>query len=413
MARPATRITAKKAPDDLTFVWEGTDKRGRRVKGELRGLNEGAVRNDLRRQGITPLKLRKKSKPLFGGGGSITSRDMMLFTRQLCTMLGAGVPVVQSLDLVGNGSRNPKLREMVLAIKNDVESGTGLAVSLAKFPLYFDDLYVNLVQAGEEAGVLETLLNKIAIYQEKTETLKAKIKKALFYPAIVMLVAVLVTVFILLFVIPQFESLFRGFGADLPAFTKLVIEISRFVQDWWWLLLGSVAGVIGSLLYTYKRSRPMQKSIDRIALQVPIIGSVVRLGANARFARTLSTMFGSGVPLIEAMRSVAGATGNVVFEEAVMDMREAVATGQQLNFAMRQSTLFPDMVVQMVAIGEESGSLSDMLAKVADFYEEELDNTVSKLTTLIEPLVMAILAVIVGSLVIAMYLPIFKLGSVV
>lgn len=413
MARPATRITAKKAPDDLTFVWEGTDKRGRRVKGELRGLNEGAVRNDLRRQGITPLKLRKKSKPLLGGGGSITSRDMMLFTRQLCTMLGAGVPVVQSLDLVGNGSRNPKLREMVLAIKNDVESGTGLAVSLAKFPLYFDDLYVNLVQAGEEAGVLETLLNKIAIYQEKTETLKAKIKKALFYPAIVMLVAVLVTVFILLFVIPQFESLFRGFGADLPAFTKLVIEISRFVQDWWWLLLGSVAGVIGSLLYTYKRSRPMQKSIDRIALQVPIIGSVVRLGANARFARTLSTMFGSGVPLIEAMRSVAGATGNVVFEEAVMDMREAVATGQQLNFAMRQSTLFPDMVVQMVAIGEESGSLSDMLAKVADFYEEELDNTVSKLTTLIEPLVMAILAVIVGSLVIAMYLPIFKLGSVV
>ncbi|TCO80189.1 type IV pilus assembly protein PilC [Plasticicumulans lactativorans] len=413
MARPATRITAKKAPDDLTFVWEGTDKRGRRVKGELRGLNEGAVRNDLRRQGITPLKLRKKSKPLLGGGGSITSRDMMLFTRQLCTMLGAGVPVVQSLDLVGNGSRNPKLREMVLAIKNDVESGTGLAVSLAKFPLYFDDLYVNLVQAGEEAGVLETLLNKIAIYQEKTETLKAKIKKALFYPAIVMLVAVLVTVFILLFVIPQFESLFRGFGADLPAFTKLVIEISRFMQDWWWLLLGSVAGVIGSLLYTYKRSRPMQKSIDRIALQVPIIGSVVRLGANARFARTLSTMFGSGVPLIEAMRSVAGATGNVVFEEAVMDMREAVATGQQLNFAMRQSTLFPDMVVQMVAIGEESGSLSDMLAKVADFYEEELDNTVSKLTTLIEPLVMAILAVIVGSLVIAMYLPIFKLGSVV
>ncbi len=407
------RRTAAKATEEPLFQWEGTDKRGARVKGELRGPNPNLIKAELRRQGIVPVKVRKKAKPLLDLGGSIVSKDIMLFTRQMHTMLNSGIPVVQALGMVAQGARKPKLREMILAIKSEVEGGVTFAEALSRHPLYFDELYVNLVAAGEEAGVLETLLGKIAVYKEKSEAIKAKVKKALIYPAVVLVVAFIVTAFILIFVIPQFESLFAGFGADLPAFTLFVVWLSKIFQDWWWAIFGLIIGAGVVFAQAKKRSRKFQRFLDRVSLKVPLFGKMLAISANARFARTLSTMFGGGVPLVDAMGSVAGATGNYVYERAVLDMREAVSTGQQLNFAMRQAGLFPDMVIQMVAIGEEAGSLSDMLAKVAEFYEEELDSTVGALTTLIEPLVMCVLAVLVGGLVIAMYLPIFKLGSVV
>lgn len=404
----------KRAKDeDIVFRWEGTDRRGVRVRGELRGANPNLVRAELRRQGINPLRLKKKPKPLLSLGGSIQPKDIMLFTRQLCTMLGSGIAIVQALDMVGKSNKKPKMQQLVRDIRLDVEGGTSFADALAKHPLYFNHLYVSLVRAGEEAGVLEALLNKIALYLEKAESIKAKIKKALLYPAIVLLVAIVATAFIMIFVIPTFENLFRDFGADLPAFTRLIINISHFFQNYWWLMLAVAVGTVVAFREARKRSPPFRQTIDRLSLKVPIFGPIFSLAANARFARTLSTMFAGGVPLVEAMTSVAGATGNYVYEQAVLEMRDAVSTGQQLNFAMRQTALFPDMVVQMVAIGEEAGSLSDMLAKVADFYEEELDNTISALTTLIEPLVMCVLAVIVGSLIVAMYLPIFKLGAVI
>lgn len=408
-----TSLAKKKPVDDITFVWEGIDKRNVRVKGEIRGTAPNLVKVELRRQGINPLRVKKKPKPLITLGNTIKPKDIMLFTRQLCTMLHAGIAVVQALDMVGHSSKKPKLKDMILSIKADVEGGNTFAKALAKHHLYFDDLYCNLVNAGEEAGVLETLLGKIAIYLEKTEAIKAKIKKALLYPAIVMVVAFGVTTFIMIFVIPTFESLFKSFGADLPAFTRLIISISQFFQAWWWAIFGAIGGAIYAFIDGRKRSRAFNHLIDRWALKIPLFGYMISLSANARFARTLSTMFSGGVPLVDAMTSVAGATGNYVFEQAVLEMRDSVSIGQQLNFAMRQTTLFPDMVIQMVAIGEEAGSLGDMLAKVADFYEEELDNTVAAMTTLIEPLVMCILAVIVGSLVIAMYLPIFKLGAAI
>lgn len=409
-----SKAVAKKLPvEEPLFLWEGTDKRGVRVKGELRSPNPNLLKADLRRQGVTPLRVKKKPKPLLSLGDKITSKDIMLFTRQVCTMLNSGIPVVQAIEMVGQGAKKPKLREMILSIKSDVQGGTPLADALAKHPLYFDNLYCNLVHAGEEAGVLEILLNKIAIYQEKTESLKAKVKKAMIYPAVVLLVAFVATAFIMIFVIPQFESLFQGFGADLPAFTRLVVTISQIFQEWWWAIFGGLALTGYGYLEGRKRSRKFRELNDRIALKLPLFGNIVSLSANARFARTLATMFGGGVPLVDAMKSVAGATGNIVYERAVLEMRDAVSTGQQLNFSMRQTSLFPDMVVQLVSIGEEAGSLSEMLTKVADFYEEELDATISSLTTLIEPLVMVILAVLVGGLVIAMYLPIFKLGAVV
>lgn len=406
---------AKKQPtdDDLVFLWEGTDKRGIRVKGELRGPNPNLVRAELRRQGINPLRVKKKPKPLFTAGGNIVPKDIMLFTRQLCTMLASGIAIVQALDMLAKSAKKPKLQKLIQEIKLDVEGGSSFGDALAKHPLYFNDLYVSLVRAGEEAGVLEVLLNKIAIYLEKAESIKAKVKKALLYPAIVILVGIVVTAFIMIFVIPTFESLFRDFGADLPAFTRLIINISHTFQDYWWLMLGIVGGGIYAFIQARKRIPAFRQMVDRYALKLPIFGSIFSLSANARFARTLSTMFAGGVPLVDAMTSVAGATGNYVYERAVLEMRDAVATGQQLNFAMRQTTLFPDMVIQMVAIGEEAGSLSEMLAKVADFYEEELDTTISAITTLIEPLVMAILGVLVGGLIVAMYLPIFKLGAAI
>ncbi|MBK8751217.1 MAG: type II secretion system F family protein [Candidatus Competibacteraceae bacterium] len=413
MAKQPTLAKAKKREEEPTFKWEGTDKRGNRIKGELRGANQALIKAELRRQGILPLRVNKKSKPLFTFGDSIVPKDIMFFTRQLCTMLSSGIAVVQALDMVGNSNKKPKVKELILDVKAEVESGTSFSQALAKHHLYFNDLYCSLVHAGEEAGVLEVLLDKIATYLEKSEALKAKVKKALTYPAIVLVFAFVVTAILLIFVIPTFEDLFKGFGAELPALTKFVIELSKVFQEYWYLILGLPVALVVGFLEARKRSRAFYQLLDRWVLQIPLIGDLVATSANARFARTLSTLFNGGVPLVDALVSVSGATGNYVYEKAVLDMRDAVSIGQQLNFAMRQSSLFPDMVVQMVAIGEEAGSLGDMLAKVADFYEAEVDDKVDRLTTMIEPLLMAFLAGVVGTLVIAMYLPIFKLAAAV
>ncbi|MGQ9660495.1 MAG: type II secretion system F family protein [Thermochromatium sp.] len=403
-----------KGEEARVFIWEGTDRRGTRIKGESRAANIDMLRADLRRQGVNLIKVKTKPKPLFGGGKKkITAQDLAVFTRQLATMMAAGVPLVQAFDIVGRGHENPKMQDLILAIKQDIESGTAMSVALAKYPLYFDDLMCNLVAAGEQAGVLEVLLDKIATYKEKTESIKGKIKKALFYPAAVIVVAIVVTVVILLFVIPQFKELFTSFGADLPAFTLMVIGLSDSIREWWWAFLG----VLGMLTYVissaFKRSRRFREMVDRASLKIPVIGPILNKAAIARFARTLSTMFAAGVPLVEALQSVAGATGNVVYQDAVLKMREDVATGQSLQLAMRQRELFPHMVVQMTAIGEESGALDELLGKVADFYEEQVDNAVDALSSLLEPMIMVVIGGLVGSLVVAMYLPIFKLASVV
>jgi type IV pilus assembly protein PilC len=394
------------------FTWEGTDRTGKKLKGKTVAVSEAAVRTELRRQGVVPTRVRKQSM-LFRKQGRVTAADISIFARQMATMMTAGIPLVQSFDIIGAGHENPAMQKLILAIKSDVEGGTSLANALGKHPLHFDDLFVNLVSAGEQAGALETLLDKIATYKEKTEAIKKKIKKALFYPAAVVVVALVVTTILLLYVIPEFESLFRGFGADLPAFTRFVIDISKFVQSTGWLiLLVGVGGVIG-FLQAKKRNRGVQHFVDRAMLKIPIIGSILNKSAIARYARTLSTTFAAGVPLVEALDSVAGACGNIVYETAVLRMRDEVATGQRLQRAMENTNLFPNMVNQMIAVGEESGSLDAMSSKVADFYEEEVDNAVDSMSSLLEPLIMAILGVLVGGLVIAMYLPIFKMGSVV
>ena len=394
------------------FVWEGTDKKGKRIKGKMLAVSEAAVKADLRRQGVLAKKVRKEVQ-LFKSGKKINSEDIALFARQLATMLQAGIPMVQCFDIIGNGHDKPSMQKLVLAVKSDVEAGTSLHEALAKHPLYFDDLFVNLVEAGEHAGALETLLDKVATYKEKTEALKKKIKKALFYPAAVLGVAIIVSVILLIFVIPQFESLFKGFGADLPAFTQMVINLSKFVQDQgWWMMILIGAGVY-AFLYFKKRSRPMRRALDRMLLKAPVIGPIMVKASIARYSRTLSTMFAAGVPLVEALTSVAGATGNIVYEEATLRIRDEVSTGQRLQRSMEATGLFPNMVIQMIAVGEESGSLDQMAAKVADFYEADVDAAVDAMSSLLEPLIMAILGVLVGGLVIAMYLPIFKLGAVV
>ena len=397
-----------------TFAWEGTDRTGKRVKGEMPGASDALVKASLRRQGVSPLKVRKKQKSIFGGGKKkITTKDIAVFARQLATMMTAGVPLVQAFEIVGRGHENPSMQELILAVKSDVESGNALATALGKHPLYFDDLFCNLVHAGEQAGVLETLLNKIATYKEKTEALKGKIKKAMFYPTAVMVVAFIITAILLIFVIPQFQTVFSAFGGDLPAFTLLVIGISEIFQAYWWAIFGGLGAAVYFFIYFKKRSAALNRALDRFILKVPVIGAIMRKAAIARYCRTLATMFAAGVPLVEAMESVAGATGNVVYGDAILVMRDEIATGQQLQASMRQTELFPNMVVQMVAIGEESGSLDDMLSKVADFFEEEVDNAVDALSSLLEPLIMAVLGVLIGGLVIAMYLPIFKMGAVV
>jgi type IV pilus assembly protein PilC len=396
------------------FIWEGTDKKGNRVKGESFAATDALLKADLRRQGINPLKVRKKPKPLFGGGKKkITGQDISVFARQLATMMAAGVPLVQSFEIVGRGHENPTMSELILAIKSDVEGGTNLADALGKHPLHFDDLFVNLVRAGEQSGALETLLDKIATYKEKTEALKAKVKKALFYPTAVIIVAFIVSAILLIFVVPQFQELFQGFGADLPAFTQFVINLSDFFQGYWWAIFGGIGLAVYAYIAAYKRSPKMRRGVDIFMLKIPVVGDLVRKSAIARFARTLATMFAAGVPLVEAMDSVAGATGNALYSEAVLKMRDDAATGTQLQQSMKTTGVWPNMVVQMVAIGEESGSLDSMLGKVADFYEDEVDNLVDGLRSLLEPLIMAVLGVVVGGLVVAMYLPIFKMGAVV
>ena len=394
------------------FSWEGTDRAGKKVKGKVVASNEAAVRNELRRQGVVPSKVRKQST-LFQSKGKVTAADIAVFSRQLATMMTAGIPMVQSFDIVGAGHDNPAMQKLILDIKADVENGTALANALEKHPLHFDDLFVNLVAAGEQAGALETLLDKIATYKEKTEAIKKKVKKALFYPAAVMVVAFVVTAILLIFVIPEFETLFQGFGADLPAFTRFVIDISNFVRSDGWIIAAAAGGAVWAFLAAKKRSRPFRHFLDRVVLKVPIIGPILNKSAIARYSRTLATTFAAGVPLVEALESVAGATGNVVYETAVLSMRDEVATGQRLQRAMENTDLFPNMVNQMVAVGEESGSLDEMSSKVADFYEEEVDNAVDAMSSLLEPLIMAVLGVLVGGLVIAMYLPIFKMGAVV
>jgi len=397
----------------VPFIWEGTDRKGQKVKGKAMAADEASVRADLRRQGVVPIRIRKQSKGLFSGSGKITPADIAIFMRQLATMLAAGIPLVQSFEIVGNGHENAAMQKLILAIKADVEGGTALAEALAKHPLYFDDLVINLVEAGEQAGALETLLDKIATYKEKTEALKKKIKKALTYPAAVLVVAFIVTTILLIFVIPAFEDLFQGFGADLPTFTRMVIDLSVFVREKGFFIATIIGIAVGSFFYFKKRSRSMRHFLDRMSLKIPVIGPILQKASIARYARTLSTMFAAGVPLVEALESVAGATGNIVYEVGVLQMRDEVATGQRLQQAMENTDLFPNMVIQMIAVGEESGSLDEMSSKVADFYEEDVDNAVDNLSSLLEPMIMAILGVLVGGLVVAMYLPIFKMGSVI
>jgi type IV pilus assembly protein PilC len=404
----AETLAAKQFP----FTWEAKDIRGTRIRGKTMATNEAAVRASLRRQGLVPTRIRKKST-LFQTRQKITTEDIAIFSRQLATMMAAGIPLVQAFDIVGSGHENQSMQKLIMSIKTEIEGGATLAESLAKHPLYFDDLFVNLVAAGEQSGALETLLEKIATYKEKTEAIKKKIKKALTYPAAVVSVAVIVTAILLIYVIPTFESLFSSFGADLPAFTRAVVDLSVFVRTKGWLLLIVGIGAIFALVYFKKRSRKFAHFLDRLLLKLPLIGEILKKAAIARYARTLSTMFAAGVPLVEALESVAGATGNIVYQEGVLDIREEVSTGQRLARSMEMTELFPNMVVQMVAVGEESGSLDEMAAKVADFYEAEVDAAVDNLSSLLEPAIMAILGILVGGLVVAMYLPIFKLGAVI
>ena len=404
---------AAKAPSISTFAWEGTDKKGAKIKGEINGQNPALVKAQLRKQGINPLKVKKKPKPLFSPGKKIKPMDIALFTRQMATMMKAGVPLLQSFDIIGEGFDNPNMRTLINDVKQEVAAGNSFAASLRTRPQYFDDLYCNLVDAGEQSGALEMLLDRVATYKEKTEALKAKIKKAMTYPVAVIIVAVIVTAILLIKVVPTFQGVFAGFGAELPAFTMMVINMSEFLQAWWFLILAAFFGAAFVIKTTHRKSEKFRDATDKLKLKLPIIGSILFKATVARFGRTLATTFSAGVPLVEALDSVAGATGNVVFRTAVNRIKQDVSSGMQLNFAMRNTGIFPALAVQMAAIGEESGSLDAMLDKVATYYEAEVDNAVDNLTTLLEPLIMSVLGILVGGLIIAMYLPIFSLGGVV
>ncbi|NOY62369.1 MAG: type II secretion system F family protein [Gammaproteobacteria bacterium] len=407
-------MAAKKEPKESTYAWEGTNKRGSRLKGQLQGRSPALIKAELRRQGINPLKVKKiAAASLFSRSKKVTTKDIAIFARQLATMLGAGVPLVQSFDIVGRGHENPAMQKLIFSIKADVEGGSSLAEALKRHPQQFDELFCNLVFAGEQAGILESLLSKIALYKEKVEAIKGKIRKAMFYPTAIVAVSFIVTSILLIFVVPQFESLFKGFGADLPAMTRFVIDLSEFFQAWWWAILGGIGAVIVLTAQAKKRSRKVARGMDSMLLKLPIIGDILTKAIIARFARTLSTMFAAGVPLVEAMATVAGTAGNILYAEAIINMRDEVSTGTTLQQSMRHTGMFPNMVVQMIAIGEESGSLDAMLGKVADFYEEEVDNMVDGLSSLLEPVIMAFLGIIIGGLVVAMYLPIFQMGQVV
>ncbi|KFX68508.1 type II secretion system protein F [Pseudomonas taeanensis MS-3] len=404
---------AAKALKTSVFSWEGKDKKGVVVKGELNGQNPALVKAQLRKQGINPTKVRKKSTSLFSAGKKIKPMDIALFTRQMATMMKAGVPLLQSFDIIGEGFDNPNMRKLVDEVKQEVAAGNSFAASLRKKPQYFDELYCNLVDSGEQAGALESLLDRIATYKEKTESLKAKIKKAMNYPIAVVVVAIIVSAILLIKVVPQFESVFANFGAELPAFTQMVIGISQALQKWWLVIIIGLFAAAFVLKEAHRRSQKFRDWGDRTILKMPIMGDILYKSAVARFARTLATTFAAGVPLVDALDSVAGATGNVVFKNATNKVKADVSTGMQLNFSMRTTGTFPSMAIQMTAIGEESGSLDEMLDKVASYYEEEVDNMVDGLTSLMEPLIMSVLGVLVGGLIIAMYLPIFQLGAVV
>ncbi|SIQ57959.1 type II secretion system F family protein [Aquipseudomonas alcaligenes] len=404
---------AEKAIKTSTFAWEGTDRRGSKMKGELSGLNPALVKAQLRKQGINPTKVRKKSSLSIGTGKKIKPMDIAIFTRQMATMMKAGVPLLTSFDIISEGFENPNMRKLVEGLKVDVAAGNSFASVLRKRPLYFDDLYCNLVESGEQSGALETLLDRVATYKEKTEALKSKIKKAMNYPIAVVVVAIIVSAILLIKVVPQFQSVFDSFGAELPAFTMMVVNLSELLQEWWFLFLIGVMGTIFSFKAIYQRSERFRNWLDRLLLKLPIVGKIIYMSSVARFSRTLATTFAAGVPLVEALDSVAGATGNIVFKSAVDKIKQDVSTGMQLNFSMRSTGVFPSLALQMTAIGEESGALDEMLDKVATFYEDEVDNMVDGLTALMEPMIMAVLGVLVGGLVIAMYLPIFQLGQVV
>lgn len=396
-----------------TYAWEGVDRKGTKMVGELNGPSISMVKAQLRKQGITPGKVRKKSASLFGKGKKIKAADIALFTRQMATMMRAGVPLLQSFDIISEGFENPNMRKLVEEVKLEVAAGNSFANSLRKKPEYFDDLYCNLVDAGEQAGALETLLDRVATYKEKTEALRAKIKKAMTYPIAVLVVAIIVSAILLIKVVPQFQSVFASFGAELPAYTQMIIHLSEFVQKWYLIILGVLIVAYYLFKRTYKSSEKFRDSMDRFQLKIPVIGPLLYKSSVARYARTLATTFAAGVPLVEALDSVAGATGNVVFRNAVLKIRQDVATGMQLNFAMRSSGVFPTLAIQMTAIGEESGALDAMLDRAATIYEADVDNLVDSLTSLLEPMIMAVLGVVVGGLVIAMYLPIFQLGNAV
>jgi len=408
--QPVARSTMELAP----FVWEGTDKRGVKMKGEQLAKNANLLKAELRRQGITPKVVKPKAKSIFGGSGSkIKPKDIAFFSRQMATMMKSGVPIVSGLEIIGSGHKNQRMKKMVDGIRTDIEGGSSLHEAISKYPVQFDELYRNLIRAGEGAGVLETVLETVANYQENIEALKGKIKKALFYPIMVVVVAILVSSIMLIFVVPQFEDVFKGFGAELPWFTQQIVNLSRFMLSWGWLLLlFAIGGVVGFIM-AYKRSPKMQHAMDRFVLKVPVIGGIMHNSAIARFSRTTAVTFKAGVPLVEALGIVAGATGNKVYEEAVLRMRDDVSVGYPVNMAMKQVNIFPHMVIQMTGIGEEAGALDTMLFKVAEYFEQEVNNAVDALSSLLEPMIMVFIGVVVGGMVIGMYLPIFKLGAVV
>ncbi|MCK7546327.1 type II secretion system F family protein [Marinobacter bryozoorum] len=406
---------AQKAEKLQAYVWEGKDRKGNKAKGEISGTNLALVKAQLRKQGVMPSKVKRKRKPkpLFGGSKKVTPFDIAMFTRQLATMMKAGVPLVQSFDIVADGLDNKGLQELVVAIRNDVAAGTSFAGALRRHPKHFNDLYCNLVDSGEKAGALEQMLDRIATYLEKTEILKKKVKKAMTYPIAVIVVAIIVTAILLVKVVPQFESLFQGFGADLPVFTQMVINLSEWMQKWWFVVLLGIIAFIFGFREAKRRSQKFSDLVDKYVLKIPIVGEILDKSAVAKFGRVLSTTFASGVPLVDALDSVAGATGNAVYRDAIFKIKDEVSSGVQLQTAMRETGIFPVMAVQLTAIGEESGNLDEMLGKVAEHYEAVVDDMVDNLTALMEPMIMSVLGVLVGGLIVAMYLPIFQMGQVV
>lgn len=404
---------AKQPAEKIEFTYQAIDRKGKKLKGEIFALNDTLAKSELRKQGLNPIRVKKKPQPMFGGKTKITPSDIAIFSRQMATMMKSGVPLVQSFEIIGFGHENPAMQKMIMGLKAEVEGGSTFADALKKYPLYFDPLFVNLVNAGEQSGALETMLDKLATYKEKTEALKAKVKKAMTYPISVLVVAFVVTAILLIFVVPQFKEVFSSFGAELPAPTLVVIAMSEFMQAYWYVFIAVIGIAAWAFKQALSRSAEFRKRVDQMKLKIPIIGEITSKSAIARFARTLETMSVAGVPLVEAMDSVAGATGNILYEEACMDIKNDISGGTQLQTSMKSSGLFPMMAIQMVSIGEEAGSLDFMLSKVADFYETEVDNLVDNLTSLMEPIIMSVLGILIGGLIVAMYLPIFQLGNVV